>query len=170
MPKESVKHICINCLHFKQCPTLQGECHKNAPTAVQDPVTKEIQAFWPPTVPDESCGDWKRNTTPEEKQDHSLLITVMEQVINDWNAMAERRQFPQVSRIPTGKTGAMLIARVKDKDWMATYKIALSKLLSIRWIQPGGRLGKFGRFIEPDTVRQFVDGEWDDHKDKSISG
>ena len=168
--KESVKHICINCYHAKQCDDLTMQCRKNAPQPLIDPETRNVMAVWPPTAPDEHCGDWKKNTTPEDSAEFGPLQTLMEKVIMDWNAMAEARGFSHVSKIPSGKAGAMLIARVKEKDWLQDYPKALAKLAEIKWIKPTFRIARFRLFIEPDTARQLMDGEHDDHQlDRSIS-
>lgn len=147
---------CAHCI-YSEVIFMEGEllCHRY-------PIVKKVS-------PQHWCGEHpamtkesRRSTRKQEREKNDPLAETKWAVIRDWNKMAELRGWSSVSQIPTGKVGDMLTSRVKDPAWMAAYQDALMKLSKINWINPPNRLSRFRRFVEPDSVRQFIDGEYDD--------
>lgn len=90
--------------------------------------------------------------------------TIQDEVRQAWNALAQSKPgWSQCTKRPGGDTGKMLQARCRDPGWLQDYPAALERLRGIKWF----KRGKLSTFVRPDTVRKILDGEWDDHNDKT---
>lgn len=102
----------------------------------------------PPLEPEQFELEGSQEHKPPSKQD----------VVGAWNVLASKKSWPRVSKIPGGKLGTTLEARVKDDWWLEHFPKALAKLEAISWLETY----TFERFLYADAVRKIVDGDWDD--------
>lgn len=109
----------------------------------------------PPLEPEQFELEGSKEHKPPSKQD----------VVNAWNVLASKKSWPKVSKIPGGKLGITLEARVKDDWWLEHFPKAISKLEVISWLETY----TFERFLYADAVRKIVDGDWDDRAPRAKS-
>lgn len=92
-------------------------------------------------------------------------------VVAEWNQYAdiESTNWARCSKIPAGKVGKLLDARVRDPWWCFFGPFGMQILASLDFYKGTDRKFRLESFLRPDALRAILDGEWGHsglHEDK----